>query len=127
MIRIKKNTCTGCRICEVICSMEHSKTINNKLSRIRYRDDWPRVGILELCRQCKAKQCKSACVEEALTVNQAGLVELNKDLCNGCMSCIEACPFGSFPTYNGLPLFCDTCNGRYSCVQWCPTKALEVE
>lgn len=127
MLQFNKNQCFGCRICEIICSISHHKEINTKLAKIRYTDDWPFIGNMNFCRQCKKRSCVSSCPEEgALFINNADLVELRPDKCSGCMRCSEACPFGSLPSMGALPLYCDTCFGEYSCAKWCPSKALKV-
>jgi anaerobic carbon-monoxide dehydrogenase iron sulfur subunit len=125
VIKFKQEVCIGCRVCETICSMEHFKEINNSKARIRYRDDWPRIGEVLLCRQCPQRLCIKACPEEALLLNNDGYVQIIRDNCTGCMACSEACPYGTLPVEGNYPLYCDTCNGLYQCVQWCPTKALK--
>jgi len=124
MIKYQKEACTGCRICEVICSMEHTGKINPKQSCIQYQDDWPHIGKVEFCRQCAKKACIQACPTEALSLDDQGLVMIKNDLCTGCLACSSACPFGTLPTFRSHPLFCDTCRGEYQCVKWCPAKAL---
>jgi len=104
--------------------MEHEGNINIKKARIRYRDDWPRNGKVDFCRNCVAKTCITACKEKALSLDLEGKLVFCLDLCTGCLSCSEACPFGTLPTDGKYPLFCDSCGGIYQCVNWCPTKAL---
>lgn len=125
MIRFIQKSCTGCRVCEIVCSMEHLKRIEPSQARIRYADNWPRVGKVEFCRQCSKQACVQACLEEALFLSPKGFVQIDRSRCTGCLACSEACPYGSLPTDGEAPLFCDTCSGRYQCVQWCPKKALK--
>lgn len=124
MIKFKKDKCIACRICEVVCSMEHEGEVNTRKARIRYRDDWPHVGKVDYCRHCSKKPCIDACAFEALMIGEDGMVLLNEKLCTSCKECIKACPFGELPSDGKYPLFCDTCKGKYQCINWCPTKAL---
>lgn len=124
LIKYQKAACTGCRICEVVCSMHHLGKVNVKEARIQYLDKWPRIGQVVFCQQCAKKACVDACATDALRLSDEGLVILDRELCTGCLDCSEACVFGTLPTNGNYPLFCDTCGGSYECTRWCPTKAL---
>ncbi|WP_169734761.1 4Fe-4S dicluster domain-containing protein [Desulfitibacter alkalitolerans] len=124
MLKFSKDKCVGCSICEVICSMEHEGKINTKKARIRYRDDWPQTGKVEVCRNCGAKPCIKVCQENALDLDGDNNLAFKQEACTGCLDCSTACPFGELPTDGQYPLFCDRCNGAYQCINWCPTKAL---
>jgi len=56
-------------------------------------------------------------------------MEVNANLCIGCMSCIFACPFGAtfMDQSTGKVLKCDLCDGDPTCVKVCPTGALTYE
>lgn len=125
MIKYIRKNCTGCHICEVICSMEHFGKVDTKSALISYRDDWPQIGTVEFCRQCPKRSCMGACPEDALYLTSENLVALDKEKCIYCLACSDACPFGSLPTDGKNPLYCDTCSGLYQCVKWCPAKALK--
>jgi anaerobic carbon-monoxide dehydrogenase iron sulfur subunit len=126
LIRYIYKNCTGCRICEIICSLEHYKEINTCRALIRYKDDWPKIGRVDFCRQCPKRNCVTACPEDALFVDEGDFVKIDSNKCIGCLACSEACPFGILPLDgNDHPLFCDTCLGKFQCVEWCPTKALK--
>jgi len=125
MLKYRNSLCTGCRICEVVCSLSQYKKINIQQSFIRYRDSWPEIGKVDFCRQCKAQKCVEWCPEEdALYINKYGLVELKQENCTGCLECSSNCPYGNLPLNEGFPLFCNTCLGEYQCAKWCPTGAL---
>lgn len=125
MIKVNKDKCTGCRICEIICSIEHTDGINTKKARIRYSDNWPLIGSLSFCRQCQKKVCLEVCPTNAISLDHRGLITINNENCVECMACSDACIFGNLPVYYNKPLFCDTCNGKYLCINWCPRNALE--
>ncbi len=125
MIKYKQIDCSGCRICEIVCSMEHFKKIDTSQAYIKYLDNWPQVGKVEFCRQCSKRTCMQACPEEALFVSPEGCVQLDRERCTACLLCSEACPYGDLPTDGEYPLFCDRCGGQFQCVTWCPKKALK--
>lgn len=127
MIKINSESCTGCRICEIICSLHHSGVINTKRSRVRVTTKWPWEDQPNLCRQCKKPKCVEACVKKALTFTGHHPV-LNDAACDGCQACAAACPFKALyiDPETCKPIPCDTCHGQYMCSKWCPNKVLEV-
>lgn len=124
MIKTNPSLCTGCRICEMICSFTHEGTIAPKRSRIRIRSNWPEEEKIHLCIACDPKPCIGTCPEEALSWE--GCLRIDSEKCTGCGLCTEACPYGGIQMEpsNGRPFFCDTCEGRFECTAWCPTKAV---
>ena len=56
-------------------------------------------------------------------------VDLNKEKCNGCEGCLEACTSGVFEMHNGksAPLNAKNCVGCLSCVELCEQEAIAVE
>jgi len=77
--------------------------------------------------------CVPACPNEALYKREDGLVLIHMDKCDGCQSCIEACPW-DVPVYNeatGKIMKCDFCVDRVdaggipACVTGCTANALE--
>ena len=124
MIRTIPSLCTGCRICEIICSLTHESSIAPKQSRIRIQSNWPEEEKIFLCVACEPKSCMDACPEGALSWNK--YLRIDQEKCTDCLLCKEACPYGGIQTENSKksPFFCDTCQGEFQCVQWCPTKAV---
>ncbi|MBM4339246.1 MAG: 4Fe-4S dicluster domain-containing protein [Deltaproteobacteria bacterium] len=124
MMRIIPNVCTGCRICEIICSLTHESSIAPKQSRVRISSNWPEEEKIFLCVACESKPCIDACPEGALSWKD--YLRIDEVKCTGCFLCKEACPYGGIHRENSknFPLFCDTCHGQFQCVQWCPTKAI---
>jgi NAD-dependent dihydropyrimidine dehydrogenase PreA subunit len=53
---------------------------------------------------------------------------LDKDACNGCEDCLEACTTGVFEMRNGKssPVNADECTGCQSCVEICEQNAITV-
>ena len=124
-MRVNQKLCAGCRYCEVICSLEHSKLgeTNTKKARIhivkdpKNGEDYPRV-----CRQCPDPHCVAACPQGALSVSaDTGAVIVDEARCTGCLLCAEACPFHAVQVdvETRLPLICDLCGGDPSCIKHC--------
>lgn len=125
MITIRRSRCTECQICMEICSWRHFGENTTKRSRIRVEVDWPQAPVISVCLACKDQECVAACPTDALAWDH--WIRLDKDRCDGCGRCAEACPVNGIhlDSHTRLPLICDTCEGEFQCVQWCPTQAIE--
>jgi Fe-S-cluster-containing hydrogenase component 2 len=119
--------CSGCRICELICAIDHFGVNNPKKSAIRVLVTYPHpvMRLPIVCSQCKQPLCADACPVGALRWTQK-IVELDQSSCISCMKCVEACPFGAIYAHGDLdyPVKCDLCGGRPQCVEKCPKGAL---
>jgi Fe-S-cluster-containing hydrogenase component 2 len=121
---IKRNygNCSGCRRCEIACSLYHEGKIWPEASRIRIFMIVPGVEIPHLCFQCEDYPCVEACPTEALSINsQTGAVNVDVSKCTACGLCIEACP-GNVPHLHpegNYIVICDLCDGKPECVQAC--------
>ncbi len=49
--------CTGCRICEIACSMNNKGTVSYERSRIRVYTVPPSMDIPIVCAQCQQAPC----------------------------------------------------------------------
>lgn len=114
--------CSGCRKCEITCSLHHEKRIWPEASRIRVFMLVPGTDFPHFCAQCEDYPCVDACPFDALAVSKktsAVLVKSNK--CTGCGKCIDACP-GRIPHLHpdrNIILICDLCKGQPQCVKIC--------
>jgi len=121
---IKRNyeNCSGCRRCEIACSLYHEEKIWPEASRIRVFMLVPGVEIPHLCFQCEDYPCVKACPVEALYVNsQTAAVNVDASKCNACGLCIKACP-GNVPHLHpegNYITICDLCDGKPKCVKAC--------
>jgi len=70
---IKRNyeNCSGCRRCEIACSLHHEGRIWLEASRIRVFMLIPGVEIPYLCFQCEEYPCVEACPSGVLSVKRA--------------------------------------------------------
>ena len=121
--------CTGCRLCEMVCSVRHTGVNNPTRSRIHVIK-WPREGfeLPMLCQQCEEAPCIAVCPKDALSRDLVlGRVMLNYDLCIGCKMCVIACPFGGMgiDTVIQQVIKCDLCDGDPACVRFCGSGALQ--
>ena len=98
LIEINYDLCTGCRLCEMTCSLTKEKVIRPEVSRIKVYQFWPGpVDVPAVCRLCSDHPCVEACPPKvnALSINEkTGNVEVDTDKCIGikCSVCQKACP-----------------------------------
>ena len=124
--------CSGCRRCEIVCSLHHEGKIWPEASRVRVFMLVPGVEIPHLCVQCSDYPCVNACPVNALSVDKrTGAVIVDKERCTACGKCIEACP-GKIPHIHpaeNYAVICDLCGGDPKCVEACREggwNALEI-
>lgn len=114
--------CSGCRRCEIACTLFHEGRIWPEASRVRVFMLIPGVEIPHLCAQCHDYPCIESCPFDALSVNEeTSAVLVNREKCTACGLCIEACP-GKIPHIHPRDeyiLICDLCNGDPQCVKVC--------
>jgi Fe-S-cluster-containing hydrogenase component 2 len=121
--------CTGCGICELVCSATKDKNFNPLASRIRVIKIDPFIDVALACRFCEDAPCVAACPRDALEQSQeTGIIMVDEEKCNGCGWCIEACEFGAitFHTRKKTVITCDLCDGEALCFEFCPRKALRL-
>lgn len=120
--------CTGCRTCEVVCSIQHTNSIWPERSGIRIMESYPRVFTAINCQQCIDPPCLPACPVDALELVD-GIVFVNKQTCTGCGTCVEACPYDAMflDKKSGLAVKCDLCKGDPTCIKYCPDEAISLK
>jgi len=124
------SVCSGCRLCETVCSFEHEEIFAPWLSRIKvvkvdHLTDYPLT-----CKLCKNPPCKKACPQAAISKNKnTDALQIDSELCIGCGECVLACPFGaiSIPREKISPIVCNLCDGDPKCVKYCPTEVLKLK
>ena len=119
-LMIDEYACWGCMACEAACKQEHNPRDGIRL--IRVTEEWfhSAGGSLNftfrvrVCRHCDDPPCAEACPEDAIVRREDGIVLLKEEKCSGCMSCIDACPYGAiaFDAVKGMAQKCDLCYHR---------------
>jgi carbon-monoxide dehydrogenase iron sulfur subunit len=121
--------CTGCALCELICSLVHTKTCNPARSRIRILKMEQKFVVTQtFCQQCEDAACIAVCPVSAIKKNESlGTLEIDQELCVECKLCIKACPFKGIyrDEIDEKIIACDLCGGEPECVKYCETKAIE--
>ena len=128
VLKIDYERCTGCRLCEQVCALNHDGVINPMRSRIRVVK-WEMEGLYVpmSCQQCQDAPCMIGCPVGAISRNdELNRVEVNYDTCIGCRTCVSVCPFGamSFNTIDHKVIKCDLCDGDPQCVRFCDVNAV---
>jgi Fe-S-cluster-containing hydrogenase component 2 len=130
-IMLEPTRCTGCRVCEAICSLVHEGEFNPTKSRIkvvRTIENSILYSIPVFCLQCEEASCAAVCPVHVITRNSKGALIVDGEKCIGCKLCEIACPVGAIVVnaQNGVSLKCDLCEGQEGpqCVQYCYAQAL---
>ena len=122
--------CSGCRTCEIICSLIHEGAVDLSRARIHIKADPFRGSFIPVvCRQCADAPCYYGCPELAIKIDkETGVVIIDESRCTGCRFCEKACPYNAigFDEVKEKAFKCDTCWGSPECVNWCPMNALGV-
>ena len=124
-----EQTCSRCRMCELICSFQHYHVGNPRRSKIRVVSLGKGVDIPVTCLNCEDAPCVRICPTGALNLSNAvTTVIVNKDLCIGCAMCVNACPIGAITLdpILGVASKCDLCDGDPQCVKYCPANVLKM-
>ena len=103
--------CMGCHACEVACKQEHGLDVGPRLIQVVERAP---LFVPVYCHHCARPPCGDACPVDAITRNERGIVLINEELCIGCRSCVEACPFGAmqYDEDQEFAVKCDLCHER---------------
>lgn len=121
--------CTGCRICEQVCTVKHEGVVNPARSRIRVIK-WEQEGryVPMTCQQCESAPCQTICPVKAISRDETlNRVVVDYDICIGCRMCVAICPFGAmaFDTLAQKVMKCDFCDGDPQCARFCEVDAIQ--
>ncbi len=121
--------CTGCRTCELVCSVKHEGAANPSKSRIKIvKWEWEGRYVPMSCQQCIEAPCMQVCPVRAITRDEnLNRVQVDQDICIGCRMCVATCPFGAmgFNVDTRKVFKCDFCDGDPQCARFCETKAAQ--
>lgn len=124
--------CSGCRICEKACALEHEKKYNPAYSRIQVYQFYPGpIDVPIVCQYCEDRPCVGACPTGALVYDgEAFQMTVDEALCTGCKLCNQACTDAgrggciTFHPKEGTAQICDLCGGDPQCAKYCPSNTL---
>ncbi len=151
--------CIGCQACMIACARAHEQlptaALNERETPFHSRVtvvNVPEVTVPVQCRQCEDAPCARSCPVEGIVQNNSH-IEVVKEKCIGCKSCVLACPFGAIKVVEDTivcsrifmsasadtpqnriekPPFvvekCDLCAdcGTPACIDICPARALQL-
>jgi Fe-S-cluster-containing hydrogenase component 2 len=128
-IKISPELCTGCELCELVCSTYHFGKSSIGLSRvIVFKDHAGAKFTPMLCISCPGIPCVRACPTGALVVDEVTKrPRVIVEKCTSCGDCAKACPYNAIRFENyvlAYPLICDLCGGDPQCVKVCWPRAL---
>ena len=137
-IFVDKEACSGCRVCEMVCSNLNCEGRNtSSLARLSVEKDYIKGDYwTKTCHQCADPPCLEVCPVGAIHVDeQSGTFAriIDESKCIGCQQCIEACeqffqpPRPKFDEQKKHSIKCHLCYGDPQCVKSCPMGVLHVE
>ena len=140
-IYAREELCLGCRLCEIHCLVQHSKSrriisaMTREKNTITPRCQVEQSGQVTFalqCRHCEQARCLEACMTGAITRDPAtGVVLHDAEKCVGCWMCLMSCPVGAIQRgrEGHVASKCDLCQGEAMpvCVANCPNEALLFE
>lgn len=129
--------CTGCMSCETNCALAHFgiASPNRTCIHLRVGSTKTMIHTIEVCLQCKEHPCYEACPlkDEAMCIDENGIVYVNREKCIGCGKCERSCTQTPARVRvvkkdgKRFALKCDLCRDRAEgpiCVAQCPAKVL---
>jgi carbon-monoxide dehydrogenase iron sulfur subunit len=137
-VAVVPDRCTGCRVCELVCSELHEGTFQPSKARIQILSfDETVQDVPVVCQQCIDAPCLEVCPQEALSRDaKTNAVVVDQELCIQCGTCVSVCVIGldavdpqqklaiRLDEDSQMILKCDLCDGDPQCVKFCPTQAL---
>jgi carbon-monoxide dehydrogenase iron sulfur subunit len=140
-IYAREEYCLACRLCEIHCLVQHSRSKKIVKAFRQERDtvipgvqveQSGRTSFALQCRHCDDAPCLEACMTGAMHRDAAtGTVLSDPDRCVGCWMCVMVCPVGAVlrGKENKVASKCDLCLGEKTpvCVLNCPNEAIVYE
>ena len=137
-VYVNEEWCLGCHLCEYNCAFANSG-LSDMVLALKGKPLYPRIHVEEgrkisyavSCRHCDDPLCVKSCIAAALS-KKDGVIQIDKDKCVSCYTCILVCPYGALsPGETGVMQKCELCLsnsfGEPACVQGCPNRAIVYE
>jgi len=118
-IKVDPQKCSGCHLCEMVCSLFHLNLINTEKSAIHVKKDDLDTSLNTplLCHQCKEMKCLDG--EEVIREK-----EKKRYLWSHIRA--ERCPFEGLSVVDETAYHCDLCGGDPQCIKVCTPKAISL-
>ena len=124
---VDMESCVGCQSCMFACArLQGENGLAGAKIGVHSDGGFEHGFVVVVCRACDDPPCARACPVDALTLRPGGGVKLAAEVCIGCGSCREACPFGAVywdPDAN-KPQICVYCG---YCARYCPYAVIELQ
>lgn len=140
--------CTGCKTCELACKDYNDLGPDILMRKIidfeggawiqdetgAWTTDTFGYSVSASCNHCDNPACVANCPTGAMVKDaETGFVSSNPEVCIGCGTCVEACPYEA-PKIDATASVCVKCDGckarvlageKPMCVASCPLRALD--
>lgn len=139
-IMVDTELCSGCSICELVCSLYHESICKPVWSRIKIEKKFLLLEFKpQVCIQCEWPSCYFECPADAVEIDSiTGARYINADKCTGCGKCEKVCPLMpdvkviGFKKIGKKKIYfkCDLCKDRENgplCVEMCARNALSFD
>jgi molybdopterin-containing oxidoreductase family iron-sulfur binding subunit len=137
--------CIGCRTCVIACKVENNLDADSWIRVLtrgganadRPAGTYPGLSLSwqpDTCRHCPNPPCREACPAEAVHKRPDGIVLIDREKCNGCRVCADACPYDAIRVDpgEGYAQKCTLCSHRIDeglepfCVKECICGAIRL-
>jgi Fe-S-cluster-containing hydrogenase component 2 len=131
-IKVYAHLCRDCQACALACSLYHEGECNLDLARLVINKDMSEYQFdILICQHCTAPNCILACPEDAMLLDERGIVIILDHKCVRCGACMSSCPHDAifYSQARDRYLKCDLCAGREEgplCVDLCSVGALAL-
>jgi len=90
-LEFNNETCSGCKACELVCSLQNLKVINPSKAFLTVYGKFPVPGkyFVDICDQCG--ECAKACPQDAIQL-KGETYRIDRKKCDACLKCVDACP-----------------------------------
>jgi phenylglyoxylate dehydrogenase beta subunit len=124
---VKRRDCPpDCHVCVDVCAAKLG--LSGAVINAEKVHKTPRAKNIA-CYQCAQPVCMEACPVGAIVKSEEdGVVQVSRNECIGCESCVAACPYGNmfFDLQSSVAFKCEMCNGDPECVKACPYGVLTL-